>query len=547
MHRLQDLVRLHREGLPARSIARCMRMGRNTVARYMRVLGEAGLLEGQPDDLPDVTQLRDTLRGEELPELPAQQRSSVERWFPIIDVKWRAGVGPTAIFDYLRTTHDDFDGSLSAVKRRCAMLRRQRGVRAEEVAIPVETAPGEIAQVDFGYVGKLRDPETGQGRKAWVFVMTLGFSRHLVARIVFDQRVETWLRLHIECFEALGGVPKVIVPDNLKAAVITAAFGPDGETQLNRSYRELARHYGFIIDPTPPRAPQKKGKVEAGVRYVKSNYFRAHAPTDIREARAGLERWLHQVAGQRVHGTTRKQPALVFQAEERAQLHPLPRTRFDLVTWCRAKVQRDSHVNYRGELYSVPWRLIDRQVELRITHSEVCIHHDDELVARHDRGRKGERTTVEGHLPVDRAALRERDPAHWQRVADAMGEPVGEYVRAVFASDDVLSKLRRVQAVVRCLQRVPEHRARAACVRALHFRNFTVAGIKNILARDLDLVALPGDGNKLHGHWSQRPRFSRVSPRPNDDDEPRPDAGPQEAPAVRDPRDDGSANATGHR
>src|SRR5690606_5174832 len=252
MHRLQDLVRLHREGLPARSIARCMRMGRNTVARYMRVLGEAGLLEGQPDDLPDVTQLRDTLRGEELPELPAQQRSSVERWFPIIDVKWRAGVGPTAIFDYLRTTHDDFDGSLSAVKRRCAMLRRQRGVRAEEVAIPVETAPGEIAQVDFGYVGKLRDPETGQGRKAWVFVMTLGFSRHLVARIVFDQRVAPSLRLHTDGFEVLGGVPKVIVPVNLKAAVIPAAFGPDGETHLNRGYRDLPRHYGFIIDPTAP-------------------------------------------------------------------------------------------------------------------------------------------------------------------------------------------------------------------------------------------------------------------------------------------------------
>jgi transposase len=109
--------------------------------------------------------------------------------------------------------------------------------------MPVETDPGDVAQVDFGYVGKLYDADAGKLKKAWVFVMTLGFSRHMVARIVFDQKIETWLRLHIECFEELGGVPKTIVPDNLKAAVIRAAFGVDEETALNRSYRVLARHY----------------------------------------------------------------------------------------------------------------------------------------------------------------------------------------------------------------------------------------------------------------------------------------------------------------
>lgn len=135
------------------------------------------------------------------------------------------------------------------MKRLCARLHQAEGVRAEDVAIPVETGPGEIVHVDFGYVGKLYHPREGVLRKAWVFVMVLGYSRHLFARIVFDQRVETWLRLHQEAFRWFGGVVATVVPDNLKAAVVRAAFAIDGAASLNRSYRELARHYGFKVDP----------------------------------------------------------------------------------------------------------------------------------------------------------------------------------------------------------------------------------------------------------------------------------------------------------
>jgi hypothetical protein len=135
-------------------------------------------------------------------------------------------------------------------------LEQARQEQAEDVAIPVETPAGEVAQVDFGYAGKLYDAKEGRFRRAWVFVMVLGFSRHMFARIVFDQKTTTWLALHVEAFDELGGVPRVLVPDNLKAAVIRAAFGADGPSALNRSYRELARHYGFKVDPTPPRAPK---------------------------------------------------------------------------------------------------------------------------------------------------------------------------------------------------------------------------------------------------------------------------------------------------
>jgi transposase len=110
------------------------------------------------------------------------------------------------------------------VKRVWRQWKKARGVRAEDVAIPVEPAPGEIAQVDFGYVGVLVDPKTGKPRRAWVFTLVLGYSRHLFAKVVPDQRAETWVQLHVEAFAELGGVPETIVPDNLKAAVIRAAL-----------------------------------------------------------------------------------------------------------------------------------------------------------------------------------------------------------------------------------------------------------------------------------------------------------------------------------
>lgn len=91
-------------------------------------------------------------------------------------------------------------------------------------------------------------PQTHVPRRAWAFVMTLGYSRHMYAEVAFDQKTATWIALHIRAFKAFGGVPQTIVPDNLKAAVIRAAFEVDGLSQLNRSFRELARHSGFKID-----------------------------------------------------------------------------------------------------------------------------------------------------------------------------------------------------------------------------------------------------------------------------------------------------------
>jgi hypothetical protein len=180
MHRLQGLVRLHRLATGPRETARLLGMSPKTERRYRRLLAETQLLDGEPDVLPELEVLKAAVRAR-IPDTLPHQESSVAEWSSEVTAMLERGATPTAIFDRLRLEHDDFQGSLSAIKRLCARLQQSVGVRAEDVAIPVQTAPGEVAQVDFGYVGRLYDPVEGRIRRAWVFVLVLGYSRHMVA------------------------------------------------------------------------------------------------------------------------------------------------------------------------------------------------------------------------------------------------------------------------------------------------------------------------------------------------------------------------------
>jgi transposase len=136
--------------------------------------------------------------------------------------------------------------------------------------------------VDFGAAGTFLDPASGRPRAASVFVMTLGYSRHQYAEIVLDQRIGTWLALHRRAFEWFGGVPRRIVPDNLKAAVLVAALH---DPVLGEAYRRQAQHYGFVISPTRPRTPEHKGKVENGVHFVKRSFLAGQEFADLRAPR----------------------------------------------------------------------------------------------------------------------------------------------------------------------------------------------------------------------------------------------------------------------
>ncbi len=503
-----EMVRLYREGVGYRAVARMVGLSPNSERKYREILREAGLLEGSADALPSAAELRAVVEAAQPPVAGPAVESSALPWKSEIEMLWKKGWAPTAIHSELTERKEGFAASLSSVKRMCLRFKRERGVLPEEVVIRVETEAGDVAQVDFGYVGLLLDDDTHVLRKAWVFVMVLGYSRHMFAEVVFDQSTVTWLRLHMAAFAYLGGVPRTLVPDNLKAAIIQSAFGADRESLVvNHSYRELARHYRFHIDPTPPRAPQKKGKVESGVKYVKHNFFDRHERESVQLVRSKLRVWLLETAGQRIHGTTGLRPLDVFETLERPVLRPLPATPYQIAVWRNARVHPDSHIHVSGALYSVPFVHIGKTVEVRVCEHRIQVFVDDVTVAEHQPIARGY-STKDSHLPEGRSELRHRHRSYWEQKAADMHPDVASYITEVFDSDDVLSQLRVVQAIVSHLATFPVERAAGACRRASQHGSFTYKSIKTILRKGLDLMEAT-DAEPVHGRLSTPPRYAR--------------------------------------
>ena len=510
MYRLAELVRLHRMGTSGREVARLLKMGPNTERRYRNILALAQLLDGPVDAVPDASVLRAAIDKAQPETTTPQQTSSVEQWREPVSAMLDGGAEATSIYDRLRLEQPGFSGSLSAIKRLCIGIKRARGIGADDVVIPVETPAGDVAQVDFGGAGLRWDPETKRQRQAYFFVLVLGFSRHMFVRLVFDQKLDTWLRLHVEAFTEWGAVPRTIVPDNLKAAVVRAAFGVHDEPELNRSYRELARHFGFKIDPTPAYSPEKKGKVESGVKYVKRNFLLSrNAETDADVLRTELGPWVREIAGMRRHGTTHKRPLEQFEQIERAAMLPLPAKSWEPVLWRTPTLRRDSHALVEGARYSAPWRMIGKTLWARVTAHSVELYFEDTRVATHERKAEGGMSTLDEHLPAVRRDYRHRQREYWEERAEKLGDDVLAYIRELFDSDDVLNQVTKAQTIVGHLERFPVERARAACRRASYFGSYSFKSIKSILLKGLDTQPLPTVIVPASG-VIEAPRFART-------------------------------------
>jgi hypothetical protein len=320
-------------------------------------------------------------------------------------------------------------------------------------------------------------------RKGWVFVMTLGFSRHQYAEIVFDQKIETWIELHVRAFEWFGGTVKRIVLDNLKAGIVKAVIH-DQEAQ--RSYRELAEHYGFLISPCRPGTPRHKGKVESGVRYVKRNALAGREFRDVEEANRHLLRWVEQTAGTRIHGTTQEQPLVRF-AREREKLCPLPTSRYEVIVWKQAKLHPDCHMVFDYSYYSGPHWLVGKKLWLKATPRRVEVHRGYERIATHERAsQRGSRKTIPDHLPPEKLAGLLPEPLRLRAAAKEVGPFTGEFIERLLG-EKPLDRLRGAQGVLKLRHRYTSARLEAACRRALAFDELRYHTVKDILKRGLDL------------------------------------------------------------
>ena len=474
---IREMIRRLRLGEPARAIARDLGVSRNTVSKYRKWADKEGFLKSPgPADLGSLKAALDSLE----PEKPGGPPSRVEPFRHFVEERRKEGVEIRALHGLLKER--GYEGSYSSVRRFVEKLEE----RAPEVFVRVETAPGVEAQVDFGYAGEIFDEEAGRKRRAWVFVMTLSFSRHQYAELVFDQKVSTWVELHVRAFEWFGGVAKRVVLDNLKAGIVRAVVH-DAEAQ--RSYRELAEHYGFLISPCRPRTPRHKGKVESGVRYVKRNALAGREFRSSREGNQHLWKWILEVAGVRDHGTTHEKPLERFQ-RERGSLIALPPTRYETTTWKRAKVHSDCHVTFDYSYYSAPHRLVGKELWLRATSRRVELYSQYERMTSHPRAsKKGQWVTVFDHLPPEKRDGIIPQPLAIRARAHDVGPSTEEVIERLLG-ERPMDRLRGAQAILRLSDRFGPKRLERACRRALAFEEPRYGTIRSILYKGLDTEPL---------------------------------------------------------
>jgi len=491
---IREILRRVRLGESDRAIVKALGVSRKTVRKYRQWAEQAGLPAGE---LPPSEQLSALLQTS-LPEAPPPQTPSAVEPYRELVVRWREqGLECQAIWQRLTRDHG-FKGGYGAVWR---FVSRLEGA-TPKVTVRIEVTPGTEGQVDFGYVGLLLDPTTGQRRRAWAFVMTLSWSRHMYVEFVFDQTVETWLRLHQHAFAFFGAVPRRIVLDNLKAAIVKACFEAP---VVQRSYQELAEHYGFLLAPCRVRTPQHKGKVESGVHYVQRNLLASHDFADIAAANQGALVWLAQVAGQRIHGTTRQKPLLQFQEVEQAAMLPLPSEPYDLAIWKQVSVGRDCYVTFEKAYYSAPYRLVGQEVWVRGGLTAVGIYFHHKLEALHPRAQQpGERYTVVGHLPPEKVAGLTTTRETCAARAAEIGPSTAEVVTRLLAQRPV-DRLPMVKRLLRLADKYGVLRLERACRRALQFDEYTGQTIRGILEKGLDMAMLPSIATEL----LPGPRFAR--------------------------------------
>jgi len=210
--------------------------------------------------------------------------------------------------------------------------------------------------------------------------MTLCWSRHQYIEFVPDQKISTWISCHEHAFRWFGGVPKRIAFDNLKSAVLRHTFR---DPVLGEPNRRLAQHYGVLLRANDPYHPEQKGKVESGVGYVKGNFLAGRRFADLQAMNEHGQRWVMETAGIRIHGTTAEAPLRRFREQEQAVLRALPSDPVELIRASYARVQEDCHVHGTDGHYSVPARLIGKQVEVYVGRHLVEIFLAGNLITTH--------------------------------------------------------------------------------------------------------------------------------------------------------------------
>ncbi len=429
----------------------------------------------------------------------ANSLSSLKVYEGKIEEWTKQGIQASTIFAHLQREHG-YKGSYTIVQRYIKLLKDKQ----RPVTTILDFSPGESAQVDFGQGPKLM--HGGEEVKTWIFVMVLSWSRHMYAEIVLHQDVRTWLACHRRAFEWFNGIPGKLIIDNAKCAITKACYH---NPCVQRAYGECASGYGFIISPCPPYDPQKKGRVESGVKYVKNRFVPLRHFRNLEEANQQLKKWLMEEAALRIHGSTHEKPLVLFEIEQ-TKLKKLPNHPPEFAVWEKVKLHGDCHVQYQKCRYSAPYRLARQELWLRATDSTIRLYFNHQLIALHPRLEKaGTRHTLSEHLPPNALAYSMRDAQWCLKQATEVGKQCLTAIQALL-NHSVVDYLRAAQSILSLRKKYGDERLEAACHRALAFQSIHYKTIKSMLEVGADRQGLPQEPTaELAEPYSRGGKFCR--------------------------------------
>ncbi len=480
MRRIKEVLRLyHESGLGRRQIGRSLSISHTTVREYLRRAEQSGLSWPLPDTLSDA-QLEVRLFPPPI-MVPAGERPLPDWSKQHTELK-RKGVTLFLLWQEYKAVHPDG----YQYSRYCELYRTWASKL--DVSMRQTHKAGEKMFVDYaGQALPITDPETGDITEAQIFVATLGASSYTFAEATWTQNLPDWIGSHTKAFVFFDGVSEILVPDNLKSGVTTPCRYEPG---INRTYMDMAAHYGTAIIPARVRKAKDKAKVESGVQVVERwilARLRNRTFFSLAEANTAIAELLTELNDrpfQKLPGSRRE----MFETLERSALRQLPASSYTYAEWKKAKVNIDYHVEADGHYYSVPYQLIKQSLDVRISANTVECFRKGKRVASHRRSnRKGSHTTVTQHMPKAHQQYAEWTPQRLIRWAARFGANTSGLVETILKKRvHPQQGFRSALGLIRLEKQYGQKRLENACERALATGATSYRSVASILKENLD-------------------------------------------------------------
>ena len=482
MRKIKEVLRL-RFGLGLRQdqIAQSCSIGQATVHRYLERAAAAGLSWPLPEDYDD-----DRLGQLLFPTRPGQPNPQVRPLPDFAEAQRQLQAHKHLTLQLLWEEYREGEPKGYGYSRFCELY--QRWNRYRDVVLRQDHRAGEKMFVDWaGPTIPIFDRKTGESMPGSLFVAALGASNYTYAQATLSQDLANWIDCHVRAFEYFQGVPRLVVPDNPRTGVNRACrYEPD----LNRTYHEMALHYGVAVMPARPYKPRDKAKVENAVlvteRWIIAalRHRKFFSLPELDEAVAELLEKLNHRPFRKREGSR----ASLFAELDRPALQPLPAQRYTLAHWKTVRANIDYHVDIDGHYYSVPYQLAGQKLEAHYTATTVEILQGGKRVASHERSFAAyQHTTIGEHMPKSHRAHLEWTPSRMIHWGETVGTATAQLVRTVLESRPHPEMgYRACLGILRLGKTYSNERLEAASQRALQLGACSYQSLKSILQRSLD-------------------------------------------------------------